>query len=115
MVLLRTPEGHKKYMDFLATNPTVRTCPMCKEQVLKSFNFWKIVDNDFPYDVIAGIHHMLVPIRHVTEDKLTQEELTELRALKKDYINENYDYIIEPAHRNKSVPHHFHLHLIIPK
>ena len=47
-----------------------------------SFGYWKIVTNAFPYDLIAGRHDMILPLRHVTENELTEEELVELKEIK---------------------------------
>jgi hypothetical protein len=56
---------------------------------------------------------MIVPLRHVGEDELSEEEKAELLAIKKSYINEHYDYSLEAT--GKSIPNHFHLHLIVTK
>ena len=32
-----------------------------------------------------------------------------------DYLKKKYDYIIEASHKWKSIPEHFHLHLVITK
>lgn len=56
---------------------------------------------------------MIVPIRHVGEAGLTEEELEEYKKIKNSYINENYEYVIEATHKMKTVPAHFHEHLII--
>jgi len=58
---------------------------------------------------------MVVPIRHITETGLSKEELEEFASLKKDVIDPGYDYIIEATTKNKSIPAHFHLHLIVGK
>jgi len=58
---------------------------------------------------------MLIPNRHVSEGNLTKEESQELQDIKGSYINTEYDWIIEPTHKNKSIPGHFHLHLIVGK
>jgi hypothetical protein len=58
---------------------------------------------------------MLVPIRHTTEADLTVNEIMELAGIKSQIIAEEYDWIIEPTPKNKSIPDHFHLHLIVGK
>lgn len=88
---------------------------MCEKPSIKSFSLWKIVENSFPYDLIAIAHHMLIPARHVIEEDLTKDEIDELKTIKLGYVNNNYDYVIETTHKNRSVPSHFHLHVIIGK
>ena len=115
MPSLRTLEGKKKFQDYKKNMTPNDRCVLCDKTAIKSFQYWKLVTNDFPYDLVAEIHHMFVPIRHVVEDKLNRAELNELKTIKDGYINDNYDYVIEATHKNKSVPDHFHLHLILAK
>lgn len=114
-VQLRTPESVQKYRAHIEQNAGSTACALCEKTALQSFTHWKIVDNDFPYDQIAKVHHMVVPRRHITEQELTTEELKELVDIKHGHVNETYDWIIEATHRNKSIQGHFHLHLIIGK
>ena len=90
-------------------------CPLCEKEPLKDLGLWRIVDNSYPYDRIAKVHHMIIPARHVSEDGLTKDEQEQFRELKNSYIADNYDWIIEATHNNKSLPAHFHLHLLISK
>jgi len=115
MATLRTPEGKKKYKEYLELRNSDSPCPLCNKELVKDFNFWKVIDNKFPYDKIAKIHHMLIPKRHAQEKELNSEEIDELSHIKESYINPMYDWIIEPTSKNKSIPDHFHLHLIIAK
>ncbi len=93
----------------------LKVCPLCHAEALKTFRFWKIVNNNFPYDAIAKIHHMIVPLRHTKERGLNAEELDELLQIKEEVLNSEYDYLIEAALKNRSIPEHFHLHLVISK
>ena len=115
MPSLRTLEGKKKFQDYKKSIISSDRCVLCDKPVLKGFKYWQIVKNDFPYDQVAEIHHMFVPIRHVVVDGLNEAELGEMRTIREGYINDNYDYMIEATHKNKSVPDHFHLHLILAK
>lgn len=58
---------------------------------------------------------MILPIRHSTENDLSNEEIEELLHIKYNYIGENYQYLMESAHGEKSIPEHFHLHLLVIK
>lgn len=56
---------------------------------------------------------MLVPVRHAREDELTAEEVLELGTVKAGFINDEYDYILEATNKTKTIPSHFHLHLVL--
>ena len=90
-------------------------CPLCSGEALTTFVHWKIMKNAFPYDGIARVHDMLVPLRHITEAELTKEQHQELFDIKHTYLNEKYEYIMEATNSVKSIPGHFHLHLIVTK
>ncbi len=115
MVSLRTPEIKKRYREYLKTETSADACALCEKKSIKNFKFWKLTENSFPYDRIAKTHHMLVSIRHVSGEKLNEEELEELKIIKKSLVDAEYDWIIEAAHKNQSIPDHFHLHLIVGK
>ncbi len=113
MPSLRTPESKEKYREYRKNEESKDVCLLCEKPALEIFKHWKIIENSFPYDLIAKIHHMIVPLRHVMEDDLNKAELDELRVIKESTINKKYDYIIEST--TKTISDHFHLHLIISK
>ncbi len=84
------------------------------EIVIKKFKYWVIIPNRFPYDAIAEINHMLFIKRDVKFDwdLLKEEEKEELIFLKKNYLSENYDSILENLPAAQTVPGRFHLHLL---
>lgn len=109
---LRTNKALEKYLKHLKNNKEVG-CPLCKREGLKTFKYWKVIYNRFPYDRIARKHDMLVPIRHIVEELLTKKELDELKSIKSGFVNDSgYRFILEPTIKNRSKPNHFHLHLI---
>ncbi|CAN5746889.1 hypothetical protein BH11PAT2_BH11PAT2_01210 [soil metagenome] len=114
MASLRSPQAKKAYHDHTVTVLPGDPCELCEKTSLKTFTHWRIVQNQYPYDLIAETHHMLIPIRHITEDEITAEESKELLEIKNNSIGD-YNWIIESAHTNKSIPSHFHLHLIVGK
>lgn len=87
-----------------------RECAICKGVAVESFTYWKIMANDFPYDKIAQRHDMIVPLRHTAT--VTPEEIQELEEIKKSYLDSHYNYIMEATHPTKSIPGHYHLHLV---
>jgi hypothetical protein len=113
MPSLRTEQMKNTYKEYLRTHPSDGSCALCAKEAVKAFTHWKILENDFPYDLIAKEHFMLVPKRHVLERDLAPDEISELAEIKAGYIDSTYDYIIEATTKNKSIPAHFHIHLIV--
>ena len=91
------------------------TCPLCTAQTLKTFTRWRLIDNKYPYDAVAKTHHLLVPIRHTDGSEITSDERDELELLKNTQLNSDYSFILETLPGTKSIPGHYHLHLIQPK
>ncbi|MDE1874582.1 MAG: hypothetical protein KGI79_00060 [Patescibacteria group bacterium] len=115
MASLRSQTMDAKYREYKQAHAADGRCVICDKPPIASFKYWKITTNDFPYDVIARDHHMLVPLRHAAEGDLTIEEFAEFEEIKTTYANARYDYMIEATIRKKSIPAHFHLHLIVEK
>lgn len=114
----RTKDTHIAYEQAKQQGHLLNGCPLCNAESVEEFTHWKIIPNRFPYDRIASIHHMIIPKRHVVENELTKEELDELLQLKQTVLNHhpnNYGHILEAVHKKKSIPEHFHLHLLTPK
>lgn len=117
----RTKETMDKYMAFSEerrikgdiTNPFLNW----QHSLVKEFTNWVVVTNDFPYDAIANINHMIATKREVPFDwkLLNEEEKNEFEAIRDTYIKENYDVIWENLPRGITVPGHFHLHLLVLK
>ncbi len=84
------------------------------EKPIKEFKYWLIIENEFPYDAIAELHHMLVPKRSVAFDwdLLSREELEEYNFIRKEYLPELYELIWENLPKNRTIPEHFHVHLL---
>lgn len=111
---LRTKACADRYRAFQEAGHMDNRCVCCDLETVQSFTHWRIVANDFPYDLIAKAHDMIVPIRHVTEDGLREEEKQEFKQIKNDYL-QRYNFIMEASEKTKTVPGHFHLHLITTK
>lgn len=110
----RTKECNALYDAYKLTPEFSRGCVLCAREAVREFSWWKIIVNKFPYDRVASVHDMLVPKRHVTEDELSEDEKRELREIKRTELHD-YQFIIEPTPNVKSIPAHFHLHLIVSK
>ncbi len=116
MGTLRSPETEAKYDALKATGALTTTCPLCDErETIEEFKYWRIVENLFPYDAIARVHHMILPKRHASDDELSSEEKEEFDSIKESYIQQTYEFLIEPMRHRRSIPAHSHLHLIVAK
>jgi len=94
-------------------NPGV--CPLCEAKTIEKFEHWRIITNKYPYDAVALVHEMIIPIRHCVEKELNEAEIAEYTELKQSVLNQKYSHIFEALPKSKSIPGHHHLHLIIPK
>ncbi len=110
---LRSNAVLSEYLEVLNQLGETPACPLCSRPSLVEFEHWRIIKNDFPYDKVAHTHHMVLPKRHANDDELTTAELTELRVIKRTYVNNTYDYLQESVTKTSSIPQHFHLHLIV--
>ncbi len=116
MGTLRTTEMENKYIEYRKDGHMVHTCNICeKAPLIKDFKYWKIVDVLFPWDRIAKIQHMIVPKRHIVYQELKDEEKKEFDEIKLGYIDQKYDLIAETTNKIKTIPAHFHVHLLIFK
>lgn len=107
---LRKNETELAYREYRKT-PNFPACYVCTAPAIKTYEGWKKIKNEFPYDEVATKNDMIVPIRHTTERDLTERELREFVKIKEE-INNDYDMILENTHKRKSIPGHFHLHLL---
>jgi hypothetical protein len=109
---LRTDKTAERYRVHCESGVMNDGCVLCSAAALKTFTYWKIIDNDFPYDLIASTHHMLVPLRHAREQELTEAEWAEFFDIKHSAL-QSYELLMESTEREKSVPAHHHVHLIV--
>ncbi len=110
---IRTRETEERYRRVRENRPEGFGCPLCRAETLLDFNHWRVVKNDFPYDLIAERHDMLIPKRHVVEGDLTDEEKAEYDVIKHGWVQEqDYYFIMEATYGTKSIPEHHHHHLL---
>lgn len=110
---LRTKKGDAAYKKYQQAGGLAHGCVLCSKKALKTFRYWLVVKNAFPYDRIAKKHHMIIPKRHVIEEKLSVAEKKELQKIKRGYIAPRYQFVFEATAIMKSVPAHHHLHLLV--
>lgn len=107
---LRSLQTHLQYLEH-RNSPNFPKCYVCDAKPLKEYRHWKIIENQFPYDEVAATSHMVVPKRHLKESELTWREMSEFEKVKAD-MHAEYDMIIENTRKQKSIPGHYHLHLL---
>ena len=107
---LRSGEMLEKYFAQLDSLKQVKN--LLHLEALWSGEFWFIAANEFPYDMIAETHHLLVPHRVFAEAwEMTIPEIVELNKIK-ERVGMDYDSINENTHKRRSVGRHYHLHLL---
>ena len=111
----RSEETHNLYAADRALNVSSDKCPLCTAESVKEYIHWRIIPNKYPYDATTSTHRMIVPKEHVVETGVSLEALQELKSLKMTDLNDEYAFIMEVLPKNKSIPGHFHLHLLVPK
>lgn len=110
---LRTQKIVKQYKQkHRKLGNTFRDVDLCKLKKVKKWKHWILVENEFPYDKIAQLHHMLVPLRKFpNEQDMTLEEWKELMNIKKS-LEKDYNAFLENSANNRTVSKLFHLHCI---
>jgi len=108
---LRSDAMHTKYLtypkdkDFMVNAPSI-----------KDYQYWRIIENKFPYDTIAKTHHLLVPRRQALNwVDLDIDEMTELDNLMVYDLPQDYDMILLNFPKAQSVKDWLHFHLIVVK
>lgn len=109
---LRTPETWKRYQNA----PKLEGCFLCTESgdIVKRYKFWFIVENAYPYDAVAEIHHMLVPKEHMcNEEGLTEAMTDEANEIMEELEEKGvYDCFMRNLTVAQSHPTHLHYHLL---
>lgn len=115
---LRTPETWEAYQKRRKELQGVQHNFMAHpepEQVKLRFKYWFIMRNDFPYDVVAETHDMLVLKREgVTQESQIEEwEWQEFEEITQAIDRmQQYDCIVKNFTVGQSHPSHIHWHLI---
>jgi len=87
---------------------------MCEAPAIKEFEHWKIIENEYPYDAVAKVSHMLVPKRHVHAHVfLNTIERNELECdVTVEIIGDDYDAMQWNTPKAQTHPSHYHIHLL---
>lgn len=108
----RTQKTYDRYMYERTKGLLDHGCRLCQIKPIKEFKYWKIINNEYPWDLIAKTNHILVSKRHAIYEKLNRAEKNEFDLIKKKYLEKKYSHLIEVSTKQKSIPNHFHMHLI---
>lgn len=115
-LLLRTEETARRYEEAQVEKRAGGGCRLCADtESIAEYQYWRLMPNRFPYDRFFAKSDMLVLKRHSDERGLTEAEKAELFTLKNEVLADQYDHLFENLPKQKSIPHHFHLHLVTPK
>jgi hypothetical protein len=111
----RTQETFVKYMAHIDAGHLDDVCKLCDAPTLEQYTFWRKIPNNYPYDRVTDVHHMLVPNRHTDGDDFSADELAEFKTLCKGDMGKDYNYILQSFPNNMSIPDHMHYHLLKAK
>lgn len=105
----RSPDGERRYMINKKAGLTRR---LIDEPYIKEWNYWALINNDYPYDGIFRVSHMLIPKRLATKKDLKVFELNEFNEIVERLSNEYDCYMVNFAAK-QSVNNHFHVHFLV--
>jgi len=86
-----------------------------REKIIKSYRYWNIIKNLYPYDMIAKEHDMLVPKRIFGKmSECKKEEWDEYKIIMNQLeFDGYYDAMLENFSKGRTVLKQLHLHLIV--
>lgn len=89
-------------------------CQLADVVIIKQFEHWYIIENQYPYDTVAEIHHLLVPRDHIAKAERLTPQCTEEAATIMEAIEAEgfYDCFISNFPVGQSQKQHFHIHLV---
>lgn len=85
------------------------------EKIIHKSDHCFIIENLFPYDNLAEISHLLIPLIQVPFQwgEIRQEVMEDIRILRDDgYLRKNYAGTLESLPSSQSKPEWFHIHLL---
>ena len=109
----RLPESELVYTEFRNTHleEFASGCLICPIPTKREIGSFRIIANEFPYDAVSAVNDMLALKEHAP--CLTVEQLVELEAIKRLLGAERfYDLILENLPKKKTIPGHYHIHLM---
>lgn len=110
-VTLRTSITESRYRADIAAG---RTRTLEQLPTVQEWDHWRLVVNDYPYDLAFGVHDMLVAKRPgVTEMwDLNDAERTELEKILRTFVQPSYHMTFENMPTRRSAPQRYHIHTV---
>ena len=113
MGTLRTAATEARYQ---ADKANGKTIPLDEEPSIMDWYYWRVIENRYPHDMEASVHHLLLPQRKFAKiEDATAKELAELYTILFDYLYNKYSAVKMNYPRQQSVHNHFHIHLLTYK
>ena len=113
----RTPRTQAEYDDYRRLVTPNTPCFLCEDEDV-SYVTWKLVKNNFPYDVIAkpGTHVLLCSKRHIAEEhELNDEEIEERNRIIRYDLSKAFSCIVLNFDHARTHKSHLHYHLWVNK
>lgn len=108
---LRSDDTHERYVN-AQKNPNFFE----DAETLVDFKYWRVINNEYPYDAIATTHHMLIPKREFQNEwDMNIEEITEMHSIKRYHVPYVYDVWWLNMPHSQSAPQRLHYHLLVLK
>ena len=87
--------------------------PLSQEVAIRTYTYWKLIKNRFPYDAVFKQHDMLIPKRTFEHRKsMSLAEQSELMNII-EILEGDYDVMFENMPSKKSIKTLFHIHLAV--
>jgi len=87
------------------------TFDLAQENIIHESELWAVIPNDYPYDNVFEVHHILVPKRVFGSlNEMTRGELNDLEKIK-ILLDPMYDGVYENLFNDRSVQNHFHMQI----
>src|SRR3990167_6620001 len=107
---LRKPESEAKY-----EKAKQSATSLAHIQPIHSWEYWKLIPNEYPYDLAFKTHHLLLPIEpKVKHQDLSYEEWCELQHILEYFVEPNYDLFLINTLKRRTVEN-YHIHLCVYK
>lgn len=107
--MLRTKACQKRYDDYLSAGGSL---DFTDSYILREFEFWRVIRNDFPYDAVAAEHHLLIPNEPYAKFyEMPVEYIDEFQGIT-NMLEIFYEHMGKNSPHKRTVPGWWHYHLI---
>lgn len=80
---------------------------------IRTWEHWRLIENNFPYGVLYKEHQMLLPKRAGVAERfdLNDAEKQEFEQILKNFVYPEYDVWFENCPKRRSMNHIYHVHV----